>query len=61
MGQIKGLWRDTWWIWLLFIIATFAMAFMVTYAFLLGLLILPAMFLYFAYGRYDDQGNQVER
>ena len=61
MGQIKGLWRDTWWIWLLFIGATIVMAFAVTFAFLLGLLILPAMFLYFAYGRYDDDGNQIER
>lgn len=61
MAQIKGLLRDTWWLWLLFIIATFFMAFTLSRAFLLGLLVLPAMFLYFAYGRYDDDGNQIER
>lgn len=61
MGQIKGLWRDTWWQWLLFIGGTIAMAFTVTVAYLLGLLILPAIFLYFAYGRYDKDGNQIER
>ena len=61
MGQIKGLWRDTWWQWLLFVAATIFMAFKLTFAFLVGLLILPAMYLYFAYGRYDAEGNQIER
>lgn len=61
MGQLKGLWRDTWWLWIAFLIATVLLSFSVTFLFSLGILFLPISFCYFAYGRYDKEGKQIER
>ncbi|MFG0262432.1 MAG: hypothetical protein ACF788_08575 [Novipirellula sp. JB048] len=58
MQQIKGLWRDTWWLWLGFVGLLVAMSALLSWAFLLIIPLLHMPFLYFAFVRYDDDGNE---
>jgi 4-hydroxybenzoate polyprenyltransferase len=58
LGQLKGLWRDAWWLVLGLLAASVFMGFAI--APLLGILtpvvMLPVM-VYFAIIRYDEQGR----
>lgn len=58
MGPLTGLWRDTWWVWLMFVVVVLALGVLVTPFYVLFLLVLPGIFIYFAYNRYDQDGNE---
>ena len=58
MKQLIGLWRDTWWLWTGFVLLTIGFSLFVGKFFLLLLPCLPAPFVYFAYIRYDEDGNE---
>jgi hypothetical protein len=58
MKRIIGLWRDTWWLWAAFVALTIAFSFIVGVFFLLLLPCLPVPFVYFAFNRYDEDGNE---
>ncbi len=58
MKQLLGLWRDTWWLWTAFIVLTLVFSYVVGIFFLLLLPCLPVPFVYFAYNRYDEDGNE---
>ncbi len=58
MKQLLGLWRDTWWLWLAFVVMTLGFSGFIGVYFLLLLPCLPIPFVYFAFNRYDDQGNE---
>ena len=57
MGPLRGLWRDTWWLWCLFLGAIVGVAFAVTPFFLFLIPVFVVMFLYFGFVRYDEQGR----
>lgn len=57
MGQIKGLLRDTWYVWCLFAAMAIGMAVASSKIFLLILVVLPFSMAYFASMRYDKDGN----
>lgn len=59
MGQIYGCWRDTWWLWCIFMVAVIFLAITVSKIFYAMVLGMPAIFLYFAYNRYDEHGNDT--
>ncbi|MGI9441388.1 MAG: hypothetical protein ACR2N1_02920 [Rubripirellula sp.] len=58
MKQMLGLWRDTWWLWTAFLVMTVAFSFLLGNFFLLLLPCLPVPFVYFAFNRYDSDGNE---
>ncbi len=58
MNQLAGLWRDTWWVWLGFAAMAIVLGVAVGWFFYLLVLCLPVPFAYFAFNRYDDQGNE---
>lgn len=58
MKQMLGLWRDTWWLWVGFTVVTIGFTFLLGNYFLLLLPCLPVPFVYFAFNRYDDDGNE---
>ena len=58
MGPLSGLWRDTWWVWLMLAIVVIALGIAVTWFYFIMLPMLPGMFVYFAFNRYDEQGNE---
>ena len=60
MKPLLGLWRDTWWLWIGFLTTIVAMSFVVGYFFLLILPCLPVVYAYFAYARYDTDGNEID-
>ncbi len=58
MKQIWGLWRDTWWLWLGFVVFIIGFGLLLGNFFLLLLPCLPMPFFYFAINRYDEDGNE---
>ncbi|GAA4436354.1 MULTISPECIES: hypothetical protein [Bremerella] len=58
MNPIVGLWKDTWYVWLLIGGVLAAGVYWVTAMFLVGFPALLAYFLYFAFIRYDQHGNK---
>lgn len=58
MGPLIGLWRDTWWVWLMLTGVVVLLAWLVTPFYVVCLPILPGVFVYFAYNRYDADGNE---
>ena len=58
MNQLIGLWRDTWWVWLLFIAITLVLGVVVGWFFYLLIVCLPVPYVYFAFNRYDAEGNE---
>ncbi len=54
--RFKGLLRETWWLWILFLVFGTAMSFL-SYVFLLMFPISIFTFFWFAYIRYDEDGN----
>ena len=55
--QFVGLFRDTWWLWGLFLLAGLLLAIFVDLIFLVTFPICVFAFIYFAMMRYDEQGN----
>ncbi len=58
MGPLVGLWRDTWWVWLMLGALVMVLALSVTRFYMVMLPVLPGIFIYFAYNRYDKEGNE---
>tara|TARA_R110002049_G_scaffold72490_7_gene187512 strand:- start:73249 stop:73437 length:189 start_codon:yes stop_codon:yes gene_type:complete len=58
VAQLKGLWRDTWFLWLGFVVLLIAMSVLLSWFFLLMSPALLVSFCYFAFIRYDEQGNE---
>lgn len=58
MGPLIGLWRDTWWVWLVFVVIVLVLGILVTKYYLVLLPALPGVFVYFAFNRYDSDGNE---
>lgn len=58
MNQLGGLWRDTWWVWVAFLAITFVLGSTVGLFFFLLIPCLPVPFAYFAFNRYDEDGNE---
>ncbi|MEM9644723.1 MAG: hypothetical protein AAF989_07005 [Planctomycetota bacterium] len=58
MKQLQGLWRDTWWLWLLFLVLILGLSLMAGWFFLSLIPTLPCIFAYFAFIRYDEDGNE---
>ena len=58
MGPLIGLWRDTWWVWLVLAAIVMVLAVLVTPFYIVCLVFLPGVFVYFAYNRYDRDGNE---
>ncbi|MFG0254975.1 MAG: hypothetical protein ACF787_07745, partial [Rhodopirellula sp. JB053] len=58
MEQFKGLWRDTKYIWIGFVSLLFAIGMLGAWYYLLLLPCLPVAFVYFAFIRYDEEGNE---
>ncbi|QDU55404.1 hypothetical protein [Aeoliella mucimassa] len=58
MGPLVGLWRDTWWVWLILAVLVIVLGVLVTWFYFVMLPALPGMFVYFAFNRYDENGNE---
>ena len=58
MNQLGGLWRDTWWVWVGFVVLTIVLGVTVGRFFYLLIPCWPVPFVYFAFNRYDEQGNE---
>ena len=58
VAQLKGLWRDTWFLWVGFGILLVAISVLLSWFFLLMSPALLVCFVYFAFIRYDEQGNE---
>ncbi|QDT11066.1 hypothetical protein [Planctomycetes bacterium K23_9] len=58
MKRFKGLWRDTWWLWAFFAVMVLGISAMISWFFLFVWLTLPVSFFYFAFIRYDEEGNE---
>ena len=58
MEQLKGLWRDTKWLWAVFLAFVVMLSAFTSWFFLLTAPILPVSFCYFAFIRYDENGNE---
>ncbi|WP_146518728.1 hypothetical protein [Stieleria varia] len=58
MKQLLGLWRDTWWLWLGFVVISVVLAMAIEWFFALLIPCLPVPFVYFAINRYDEDGNE---
>lgn len=57
MKPLTGLWRDTWWLWLGFLVSGIFLAIFVNAVFLVVFPISIVSFIYFAIVRYDEDGN----
>lgn len=55
--RLEGLLRDTWWLWIAFMIIAVIMTVMVSKVFLVTFPILIVAFFYYAGIRYDDTGR----
>lgn len=58
LKRLTGLWRDTWWIWVIFVAQMVALGVYMSKYFLLPLMGLPISYAYFAFMRYDEDGNE---
>lgn len=58
MNPILGLWKDTWFVWILLASVLGFGVFYVTALFLAGFPALIVYFLYFAFVRYDEHGKK---
>lgn len=57
MGRFKSLLRDTWWLWLLFVVGGLIASTLISPIFLLIFPVSIFTFFWFAYIRYDEEGN----
>ncbi|MCM2369272.1 hypothetical protein [Aporhodopirellula aestuarii] len=58
MGPLRGLWRDTWYVWLGYLTMLLALSIFLSWFFLLALPALSVAFCYFAYIRYDENAQE---
>ena len=58
--RLAGLLRDTWWLWLIFLVICLFMSVRVSKIFLVMIPILSVTFCYYAMIRYDDDGKHKE-
>ncbi len=58
--QLKALWKETWWLWCLFIAMILGISYIETPAFLSTLVMLPPIYIYFAFIRFDENGDKIE-
>lgn len=56
-NRFAGLMRDTWWLWVLFLVLGITFVILVDRLFLVTLPVLAFAFVYYAIMRYDDEGN----
>ncbi len=61
MKRLMALLRHTWWLWLLFFATSFALTSLVDGAFVILFPICLFTLVYFAWVRFDDEGNRLER
>lgn len=59
MNQLRGLLRDTWWLWLLVFGAAIVMGVLVTWIYYLLIPVLLVTMVYFALMRYDKEGRNI--
>lgn len=57
MKPFEGLWRDTWWLWIGFMLSGIFLAIFVHGIFMSIFPISIVTFIYFAIVRYDENGN----
>lgn len=57
--QLKALWKETWWLWCAMTAGILAIAYLETPAFLVTLAILPPVYVYFAFIRFDEDGDHI--
>jgi preprotein translocase subunit SecG len=55
--RFKGLLRDTWWLWIIFLVISIVFIVRVSMIFLVTLPVLVVAFVYYASMRYDDTGK----
>lgn len=60
-AQLKGLFRDTWWLWLAFVAVVTVLTLLVGRIYLVAYPMLVGVFIYFAYVRYDETGQEKEK
>ncbi len=60
MKRFSGLFRDTWWFWLVFAGVAAILVWRVNFVFLSSIPIGLFAFLYFGLIRYDEEGNRRE-
>ncbi len=58
MKRLLGLWKSTWWIWVLSVAQMVALGVYMSPYFLLPLAGLPISYAYFAFMRFDADGNE---
>ncbi|MFN7628627.1 MAG: hypothetical protein ACK5PZ_17525 [Pirellula sp.] len=59
MKRYKAFLKETWWLWCIYLVATFALVLFVHKIFLAILPMMIVNFFYFALVRYDDDGNFI--
>lgn len=58
MQPLISLWRETWWLWIAFLVVIAGMSVVVGPFFWLIAPCLPVVYAYFAYARYDMNGDE---
>ncbi len=59
MNRLKGLLRDTWWLWTIFFTAGIALTLRANSMFFITIPVLIVAFIYYGMIRYDDDGNHI--
>ncbi len=57
MKRLKAIWRETWWVWVIFFVFGTVMGLWVHPSFFTAYPISMFAFVYFMFMRYDDEGN----
>lgn len=60
MNRFIGLWRDTWWVWLIFFVIGLFASLVLSRVFWITFPVCIFAFLYFGAMRYDENGNEKE-
>ena len=57
MKRLEAIWRETWWVWIIFLIFGIGMGSFVHVSFFTAIPISAFAFIYFMFMRYDEDGN----
>ena len=57
MKRFYALFKQTWWLWTIYLVLNIGLIFFVSPVFLAVLPMIVVVFIYFALVRYDDEGN----
>lgn len=57
MKRFYALFKQTWWLWTIYLILNVTLIFFISPVFLAVLPLILVIFIYFALVRYDDEGN----